>query len=163
MAFSAVLGASLALIVLVTPADRAGSPLFDELMRPIEERFNLATLSSNELLGGDPTVNTPSNDRAVYPRFIIRFEDSATAAEALRSFRENRTRGRELFDAWAETEERFKGFRLEGLTPSGEAVISYRGDESANDSNRIRQLTRQLLDAPFVIYADSSQFVGPAG
>lgn len=163
MAMAAAIGATLALIVIATPIDRAGGSI---LQNVIDQFFNKppSTLELLELEGGleDETPVQPET-KTVKPRFIVRFEEEVPARAAMRSFRENRTLGRQQFDEWVAADERFAGFRLEGLTLAGEAVISYDGIGSEKPSSALlKQLTRQLTDAPDVIYADPFQFVSMA-
>ncbi len=162
MTLSAMIGAVLALVVIATPIDRAGRSIFHNFIEPVFAGQNPLTGKSLELEGGSQEDILPqqaSLPDSIKPRFIVRFDQEVQAVNALRAFRENRARGRELFAEWSSREDRFAGFSLEGLTPSGEAVISYDGIGSDKpDATLLRQLTRQLTDAPYVIYADPFQF-----
>lgn len=160
MVFSATIGAVLALVVIASPADRPGSSILQNFL---DEYFPNSQAAASLLDPGSiqPASFKETQTKASFPRFIVRFDEGVPAKTAMRSFRENRSLGRKQFDAWVAEDERFNGFRLEGLTPSGEAVISYvvAGAEKA-DPDLLRRLTRQLTDAPDVIYADPFQFIG---
>ena len=159
VSLSAALGAVITLVLIVTPKDRAGGPLLQQALEPMISQLGISDENST-LEGGELALN---DDLEAHPgteaRFIVRFADSVQAGKALYVFRENRERGTEIFNEWAATQERFKGFELKTLTPSGEAVLAYHMTSSrAPDEARLKQLTRQLSDAPEVVYADPGPF-----
>lgn len=167
MVFSATIGAVLALIVIATPIDRAGSSIVQNLLDKYAPNapstleileLNLGVAEANEVVEPVEEPTPPT-----LPRFIVRFDENVPAKTAMRSFRENRTLGRQQFADWVASDDRFSGFQLEGLTLSGEAIVSYTGlGADKINPELLRHLTRQLMDAPDVIYADPFQFIGLA-
>lgn len=158
MALSCLAASVIALGFFVTPPNRGGGPVFVEALKPVMERFGLSE-SFFELAGGDNSSGASDNAGDQNLRFIVRFENSEEAETAMRVFRENRGRGAQNFAEWADGTERFRGFRLVAVTPAGEAVLSYEGLLDQNDGeDTIRRLTRQLTEAPGVVYADPDPF-----
>ena len=79
--------------------------------------------------------------------------------EMLRTYKENRRQGRQDFAEWSRETGTFRGFVLEGISTSGEAILSYRQtDLTSADPVVLRDLTRRLTDASDVAYADPYQF-----
>jgi hypothetical protein len=159
LGFSAAAGALITLFLVVTPKDRAGGPLLRQALNPIVNQLGLSE-DPNLLDGGELALHKPDTSPKSEARFIVRFADSDQAGKTLYVFRENRARGSAAFKAWAEQQERFRGFELKTVTPAGEAVLAIQVPFSRSpDEAHLKQLTRQLTDAPEVIYADPAPFL----
>ena len=127
-------------------------------MAPLLDSFGIDTEKFTQLSGERPPIIGMDGDD-VQPRFVVRFTNAPEAERALRVFRENRTRGRQIFADWAEKTEGVQGFRLATLTPSGEAVLAYETDGSAPQSpDDLKALQTRLRNAPGVSFADPYPF-----
>lgn len=160
-AFSATLGAMIALLIVVTPVHAAGGPILSKFVEPVMGFFR-SHIPGGETLAGaeeDTPVDLTETSEPWQPRFVVRFEDAAPAMQMLRAYKEDRRQGRQDFAEWSRETETFRGFVLEGISTSGEAILSYRqtGLTIANQ-NMLRDLTRRLTDAPDVAYADAYQY-----
>ena len=142
----AMMGAMLVLLTLVTPADRTGSPLIVSAVERLEGLSHPRELIRTSTRAGtivDTTSELPFGTPWP-PRFIVSISSHSDAAGFLRTFRENRGAARARFAEWAATEPTFQGFHLEGLTTSGDAVLSYReaGETSPSDELETRLMER---------------------
>lgn len=164
--FSTIMGAMIALLIVVTPVHAAGGPLLSSVLDPIVKIIQSRMEGAETLAGADENPEATDADQAVeeasspwQPRFIVRFEDVAPAMEMLRTYKENRRQGRQDFAEWSRETGTFRGFVLEGISTSGEAILSYRQtDLTSADPVVLRDLTRRLTDASDVAYADPYQF-----
>ena len=141
MCIAAVIGLVLSLVLVIVPTDRHGSSIIESFLNRIQAEQAFSPFRLSELDGGDAT-EIPISD-ALLPefRFIVRFDPEAQPVNSLRNFRENRGRGRAMFEDWSNQDAAFTGFRLAGVMPSGNATAA--------------QLRRQLNDVDYIIYADA--------
>ncbi len=143
----AMAGAMTVMLTLVAPADRAGEPVlayaveqFDEFVRPAE------LFRTNTRAGLINEADLPNAYGTPWPpRFIVSLSSHSEAAHFLRTFRENRGAARAQFAEWAKSNPTFQGFYLEGITTSGEAVLTYRMASDTRPAGELEvALTRQL-------------------
>ncbi len=89
------------------------------------------------------------------PRFIVRFENAPEAERILRLYRQSRSAARLEFGKYAQGQRNLAGFSLVGLTPSGEAVLSWDdvGSQALNVPP-IDALVERLTNQAGVRYAD---------
>jgi len=148
----------LLLSITVTPADRGGRPLLADWLEARLESLGVWQ-DKDRLKGENPLAMAAITSEDIEPRFIVRFETNSDAGRALRIFRENRGKGRTLFNDWASQDDAFAGFDLATMTPAGEAVLAYKQNIPSNQSNRkIRALTEALNMSTAVVYADPYPF-----
>ena len=143
----AMVGAMAVLLTMVPPADRQSAPIimdaaerFDGLSRPAE----IIRASTRAGIISE-TEATQTSGAPQPPRFIVSLSSHSEAAHFLRTFRENRGAARAQFADWTKANPTFRGFYLEGITTSGEAILTYRlaGDPRPAGELEVA-LTRQL-------------------
>lgn len=97
------------------------------------------------------------------PRFIVRFENAPEAERILRLYRESRSAARLAFADYAQAEQNLQGFSLVGLTPSGEAVLSWDSlDADRQAAPPIDALVERLNAQTGVRYADPNVWTDAA-
>lgn len=151
----AMIGAMLVLLVLVRPADSNSDPILSGVATAVTDIADTGRLDAftfqNEVI--EDTSPARAFGRPWPPRFIVRFDPHGEGAVFLRNFRENRHAARAGFENWASESPVFSGFHLEGLTSSGEAILSYRGvGETAPSLTLQGELIQRLNSSPYVIY-----------
>lgn len=133
--YSAVIAAVMLLLFVVTPADRGGGPILADMVRPVFQQLGLSFGPSP--LAGENTFANTRTVVAIKPRFIVRFDESSPLQKSIRIFRENRAKGRMVFEETARDIEGFSAFSLAAVTPAGEAVLVYQKELKGGGAEQV--------------------------